>query len=363
MRAVTLYGYAGSGALGVRRAGFRIVASLEGPEAFGVEQVRVNADELDHPLTAEGEPGALPLFPNIDMLYGNPACAGFSVQNRRHSGVDSPSNLDLRRFWQYAARLRPPVVVMESVPRAFTNGWRLMRELTPDGYELEHVLMTHEGVGGAQRRRRYFAVAHRLGRPFETDSGWLGEPSTPRQVLAGVAEAPDHVWLDTPYARRRSEVSKHAAPGESLRAVARRLAEEDPQLLERIDGVKPYERGSGTNWLSVNRKVPADRPTPAVTGTIELFHFAEPRPLSIREVARLMGLPDTWRINPSLSIAAAWARLGKNVPVQSAEWMARQAFDNLTGEAFGMEGVEHQAGRLHRRDRQPVVGLEQGVLL
>ena len=93
------------------------------------------------------------------------------MTDQRHRGVDAKVNACMWALMEYAAKIKPTVVVMESVRLAYSGGRGMMtdlraklEELSGLKYELYHVFQDAIELGGAARRPRYFWVASRV--PF-----------------------------------------------------------------------------------------------------------------------------------------------------------------------------------------------------
>lgn len=84
-----------------------------------------------------------------------------------------------------------------------------------------------------------------------------------------------------------------------------------------------------------------DRPANVVTGggVHLVFHPTLNRTLTQREVARVQGFPDAWKIWPlrnSPDLGPSW---GKGVPVQAGRWVAKFAYESIEGRPGSLQGV------------------------
>lgn len=378
-------GFAGGFTLGVVQGGYELVGKRELPGGFGVANCEANRALLgDQWQTEVGPAEEWTTVRDVQLLFGNPPCSGFSLMtDRRHRGVDSKINACMHALFNYAGRVRPDVVVMESVRQAFTGGRSLMvalrarlEELTGLRYGLWHVFQDALDLGGAARRPRYFLVASRV--PFGVDYPTLRRRPLLRDVWDDLRDQPQS-WLPQPY-RRPPTWWSTSARADSV-AVDGHVARTGLPTRRALDLLELAERDGGwpAGWAigrvakrcyerfgylpdSWSHTVPklvakdfqmgfttvhrwdADKPARVITGAAidMVLHPWEPRTITHREAARVMGFPDDWRLLPLRAEASLRATHGKGITVQCGRWIAdqvRRALDgqpgNVTGELIG----------------------------
>jgi site-specific DNA-cytosine methylase len=379
-------GLAGAWTLGTVETGrFELAHRVALPGGFGNEIIEHNRHLI--PGDWEQETGsALECEPRTAAyLCGTPPCSGFSVLNQSKGdnarGPDSAINHCMKELVTYAARCTgydglpgPEVVSFESVQGAFSSGRDLMQRLrailsrdTGLSYGLTHVKMSGSSVGAAQMRHRYYFVAHRI--PFGVD------PPEERPVVTyedaiGDLVGHDLTWDDQPYRLRPSEWARSRVRADGqvgdhitvtsgrnvalIEDIARRgwdFGDNLPMALKKL-GLRPPElerqwaddlvlaRGleagahKGWNWPV---RVKPNRPGYVLTGGgIHGFvHWAEPRHLTVRECARLMGYPDVWDWGIASTPMKASLWIGKCCPVDSGRWISNwvaRALDGNPGE-------------------------------
>jgi len=379
--AVDVMGFAGSFAVGVSQAGFNIVAKRE-PSAFqgfGAAAFERNMPEVQVEVTA-------PEFWSIvkaDLLYGCPPCSGFSMlstnntadSNRgpvdefgvRHSlrGVDSPVNQWMWRLMEYAAKVKPSVVVMESVQGGGKMGaplmralWQDLRERTGMDYHLTDVFMNAATVGGHVIRPRYFYVAHL--RPFGVDLPHA-TPKPMKEVIGDLLEADGtrltpgidtdwgHVTGGSPTSERVAKtIELFRSKGfdwkqgkrlpEHLDVWVNQMGEEVPEWWYKADGTL-YSHAISDNMYSPFRWR-WEEPMGVVAGGFmeRAVHPVAARNFTYREGARLMGLPDTWSLRPIVEgNNGPW--LGKAVTVAAGRFIAVAAHNSIAGTPGEYAGV------------------------
>lgn len=369
MKAVDVMGFAGSMAAGVDQAGFDVVAKRE-PAAFkgfGVESMTYNMPWVETQVAPWGQ-WDLPAERDIELVFGCPPCSGFSQLSSvntkvyehtgtTYRGADAEINECMEHLIDYAARVAPQVVVMESVGAAFKLGrewfeqlWRKLRDTTGLDYKLAHVNMNACWVGGDVIRPRYFMVAHLA--PFGIGLDFV-RPRTFLEVVEdlGPEDLDDTDWGHMTRGTRSTERITQTiewlerqgmgwAQGTRLPQNAHDFGLEPPEFWIKDRPSKSKREGYRddvySHWYSSDPFSPvrwrADKPFGVIVAASldRAIHPTEPRPLTFREAARFMSLPDTW----SMRVLAEKNRpdeLGKAVPTASAKWVAHWAKMSIQG--------------------------------
>jgi len=375
--AIDCQGFAGGFTLGMVQAGFKLVGKREMKGGFGVANCEANRHLLGGAWTAEAvDPADWSVRP-ADVVFGNPPCSGFSVMSAKDfRGADSKINHCMWAFVEYAARVRPQVAVFESVQNAYTSaaGHDLMRalrgrleELTGDVWTLHHVRHNAIAVGGAAIRRRYFWLATRvpfgvererhrspllndvigdlanLGRtwqaqPYQAPASWWSDS---RRSPNGSVDG--HMGLENPLIRRMTDLMAGVAwdPGMCIGEVARRYWETHGKL---PDSWQATAEKVVKNDFQMGFTTPVrwhgDRYGRVVTGG-GLHNIVHPwldRTVTHREVARILGFPDDWRILPLRDVSGLNMTWGKGITVDCGRWIGRwisRALDGLPGSYGG----------------------------
>ena len=384
MEAVDVMGFAGSMAAGVDQAGFDIIAKREPAKfgGFGVESLVYNMPWVEAQVSAPEE-WALPAEP-VELVYGCPPCSGFSQLSSintkvyahtgtTYRGADAEINECMQWLIDYAADAKPRAVVMESVGPAFRlgRGWMeelfaRLRERSGLDYKLSHVNMDARWVGGDVHRPRYFFVAtlDRFGTGLE-----FVTPRTFAEVVGdldsaeGLASPGAEVDTDWGHVTRRTRSTQRVtqtiewlhergldwAPGSRLpdnlpEDVLRSAPDfwRKPEHMVRATK-RDFDPRVYSHWFSTDPFSPtrwrADRPFGVVVAASldRAIHPTEPRPLTFREAARFMSIPDTWSMRVFVEKNKP-DELGKAVPSASAKWIAhwvRMAIEGTPGEYAG----------------------------
>jgi site-specific DNA-cytosine methylase len=360
------------------QAGFELVGKREMKGGFGVANCEANRHLLGNRWRAEATNVEDWSAQDVDVVFGNPPCSGFSVMSAKDfRGADSPINHCMWAFTEFAARCRPQIAVFESVQMARTrlDGLDLMRrlrlrieELTGDRYTLHHVRHNALAVGGAAMRRRYFWLVSKI--PFgivrerrvpvpvlndiflDLDNlapTWGSQPyrqpptwwSKDKRSDSGVVDG--HFGPQTPISRRIIDLMAETEwnPGEHIAQVARRHYDRHGRLpaswaaFEKNILAKDFQMGFTTpvRWRG-------DAYARVITGGAfsSVIHPHLNRLVTHREVARTMGFPDDWLIQPLRHVPGLSLTWGKGITVQCGRWIGewmQRALDGTPGSYLG----------------------------
>ena len=358
-----------------------------------------------------GAPNTWHALPDVDVIIANPPCSGFSqLSNPGFRGVGSRINSCMWDAMQYAAKTRPKIYVMESVRAAFTKGLPLMRELrrgmeelTGERWDLHHVVHDAYAVGGCQKRGRYFMVLSRV--PFGVENVQLTAQPTVADAISDLVDQPLN-WDYEPYVapptwwsyQLRSDgggfhgadptehfgVDGHALPLGGENNWILDLLDPDPSVWKQgraeCDAARAYyetfgkfpeswhvrtrlTRALGVRRTLANRALEDDfnfgmfqakrwkwhAPGWVITGAgpFQGIHPVLPRYFTHREIARMMGFPDTWLIAPLRTDKTLQAGWGKGVTVHCGEWISRWVKSSIEGSP----GIEQAGRRVSSFDR------------
>jgi DNA (cytosine-5)-methyltransferase 1 len=274
MRAIDLFSGWGGFTLAAEQAGVEVAW------AANHWQLAVEAHATNHPGTVhacqdlrQADWSKLPAF---DLLLASPACQGHSRASQpKRSLFHNALRSTAWAVIDCADMTEPKAILVENVP-SFQE-WRLYpawrRALEALGYHVAETTVTASRHGAPQRRTRLFVSATRYN-PRKAFSE-LDDAAT--RFAPEMPFGPCIDWNDGDW-RPISE----AAPGARPRIEAA-IANHGPRCL--------------TQHVTGHSGVPLDEPIRTVTTQ---DHWAvidgdKYRPLTVRETARAMGFPDTYR--------------------------------------------------------------------
>lgn len=364
MIAVDLFSGAGGAALGLKAAGFEILAAVEiDPDAAATYERNIGVTPLVADIRTV-DPDAwrerLGLAPGeLDLMVGCPPCQGFT-RLRGPKGASDPRNELVDVFARFVRSFLPKMVAFENVPgliksahgRAYYE--RLVAALEAAGYEVTERVLDAADFGTPQHRPRLVVVSARGRKPLLPEPTH-GAPDDP-EVLSGRRK---------PWRTVRDAIAHFPplAAGESCPDDPNHSASSiGPRVLQFIKMV-PRDGGSRREvprefWLpchlahdghkDVFGRLAWDEPSSVVitSGCINpskgrYVHPEQDRALTPREAAALQGFPDRYVFcGRRLSVAS---QIGNAFPPPLAEAVFRAAA------AFLRRGVRVYARRSTRR--------------
>jgi DNA (cytosine-5)-methyltransferase 1 len=323
---IDLFCGAGGLSLGLARAGFTPILAIDRhkPALQTYAQNLGTHVELMDLAVIDSITGDL--FPETTIIVGGPPCQGFSSAGMRQQN-DQRNNL-VGRFAQIVAMLRPTGFIFENVEGFLTsdNGERVLDLLIPlidVGYRIHMRKINAANYGVPQHRKRVIAIGG-LGWdpsfPTPTHSAFgapgaeravKGLPPTPalQESLTGLPaaaiEPPGFPQGHFCRSLNGIELARALAlkPGQTMRDLPKELQHESFQrrAFRRVmDGTPTERRGGAPSGV---KRLKPDEPAKAITGGAngEFLHPTEPRPLTIRECARLQTFPDEFTFGGNVS--------------------------------------------------------------
>ena len=292
-------------------------------------------------------------LPPADIVVGGPPCQGFSSAGQRKLG-DSRNSL-VAVFAHLVARHQPRAFVFENVEGFLTGDeghWvvDLLDPLVDAGYciHLRKVNAAHYGI--PQHRKRVIAIgglgwdpgfppfthcavgmpgAARVGRGLPrcptVEDALRGLPAAKRRTAKRRTSSQRQPFDHDFRAPRGADLARFRAlaPGQTMKDIPEDLWH--PTYRRRafrrvMDGTPSERRGGPPAGL---RRLRGDQPSKAITSgaTTEFVHPAEPRPLTLRECARLQTFPDNFRFAGTLAERALL--IGNAVPPRLGEVLGR----------------------------------------
>jgi DNA (cytosine-5)-methyltransferase 1 len=278
-------------------------------------------------------------FPPADVVIGGPPCQGFSPLNRKGVGFER------RALWrEYLRALRQSeadAFVMENVPELLRSAeYESFKTAAEDelGFTVEGRILNAADYGVPQRRRRAIVIGIRAGQvPWPTQTHFdpaVGVPKggkpwrTFRDAVKGLPRKPTGKnWHNPRNPRPESIVRYKHVPHDG----GNRFQMQDGLDAEGLGHLVPAcwrNKPSGTT--DVFGRLYWKRP--AFTIRTEFYkpekgrylHPTEDRPITIREAARCMSLPDDFVLPADQKWTEIAKQIGNAVPPLLAQAIAAE---------------------------------------
>ena len=279
-------------------------------------------------------------YGDIDIFDGSPPCSAFSVsgamvqgshskgwgQTKTYSDGKKVENIEdlFFEFLRIAKDLKPKVIVAENV-KGLTIGeaknylFKIVNTFEEIGYDVSYKVLNsvHYGVGQTRQRTIFIAVredvTEAIGLTFMNIQSLFPQESnevvTLEDCLTGIEvdrkeadtliekfEGTSHheTWLDMP---------------------------DDPKKVE--TGGDYHPKGHFFNMKKCSRF----KPSPTITAHAGAMHWHEPRTFTIKEVKRIMSLPDDFKLTGSFNKQSE--RCGRMVPPLMMKAIAESIYEKV----------------------------------
>lgn len=360
--------------IGLRSLGIRVMKAYDSWDAAvtvynhnAPEAVAVQCDLLAHESYSRVMSECRTLG-DLDLLAAGPPCKGFSQLVNGHHNRQNPHNEVLKAIPDYVAGLQPRLVLIENVPdllrhangRTFGDFISRLRAPGPRGlhYRVEYHVYDASLYGTPQARRRIILLAvreggerlpqpgpdlaplyaairhgHETSKKFRPYVRILKDKLDPRMVPArqalsdlprlGPGRGEEERPYGSPPRNAYQEIMRQNAPPFLSNT---RTPAVQGETVERLHHIPPggcarsipeqHLNGLSRRFGSAYRRLHPDAPSTALSTKYDCaYHYEFARSLSVREYARIQGIPDFVAIPETLvSRRYAYEMIGNSVP-------------------------------------------------
>lgn len=334
--AIDLFSGCGGLTLGLKLAGFRVLAAIENDE-LAVETYKANHPEVlvfpDDICTVKAASLRKRLqleVGDLDLLAGCPPCQGFSTLRTRNGAKQKRDkrNRLITNMVRFARAFRPKAIMMENVP-GVSEHWsfkKLCRDLRRLGYQIEWDIKDARYYGVPQRRKRLIMVAgQRFDVPLAKESKLI---KTVRKAISDLKKP------------GRSRDRLHNVP-EKRSAKVLNLIKAIPKnggsrsSLPKSRQLDCHTRSDG--FRDIYGRMAWDEPAPTITGGCfnpskgRFLHPVDNRAITLREAAILQSFPRSYRFPTDKSKEATALMIGNALPPVFIRRHAREIVRSLDG--------------------------------
>ena len=321
-KAISLFSGAGGMDIGIRKAGFDILAQIEIDEhccntlRAAKDREKTNTiiieDDIRNIVPKSLREKLKLKKGELDLLFGGPPCQSFSVAGKQ-LGLSDERGLLLFEIIRFADEFKPKVILLEQVKGLLSSKGPLRKrgevfetflsKLEKAGYTPKWRVINAADFGVPQLRERLFVVAtlgkngfsfpERTHAPVEECMGLFSSYKPyvgVGEVISGLGKPDPKIKRTTFYEREDGHVD--VTPPRDRERIAQvpegsYLAAQTHLSKEIIKGLKPKDT---TKYLRLYRKKPANT---LRCGEI-FYHPTENRYLTPREYMRIHGYPDDY---------------------------------------------------------------------
>lgn len=326
--AIDLFSGCGGLSLGLKRAGFKILAAVERDElassTYQLNHPRVQLHTNDiREIDAEQLRASLSLKRGeLGLLAGCPPCQGFSTLRTLNGSrlVEDPNNDLIFEFMRFVDAFQPKTLMVENVPGLLKDDRLLSfrRKLSWRGYLVRGKILDAADFGVPQRRRRMILLA---ARGFEPS---FAPASTRRRTVStairSLPEPKDSSDAAHNYRVRRAQHVVDLIKKIPIDGGGRMDLAYDEQLACHKGFNGFYDVYGRLSW---------NAPSVTITGSCinpskgRFLHPDQHRAITLREAALLQGFPKSYRLDMTKGRYPAAQMIGNAFPPKFAEVHAR----------------------------------------
>lgn len=251
---------------------------------------------------------------DVDVVIGGPPCQGFSIAgNIGRKFADDPRNHLFKEFVRVVDVIKPKFFIMENVAKLYTHNRNqtreeIMRCFSQLGYSVECQILNSADYGVPQIRKRTIFIGSKTNNkiifPHKTCKRY-------RTVQESIGDLP------------------YLASGESSHVLNHKAMKHTEQMLHKMHFVNdggtrkeiPLELRPRSGDARKYIRYQSNKPSVTITGDMrKVFHYAQNRALTVRELARLQTFPDTFEFKGS--VISQQQQIGNAVPPLMAKALA-----------------------------------------
>lgn len=354
MKALGMYIFGGSQALGHMKAGWNVDRILEISDEM-LEQnsyhfIRnypdiqvVKLSEWNNNEYIESLKG------KYDLLFGNPPCSGLSSINRNAS-VNNDINKHIYEVADMIDRIEPKSFLIENAPTLIARGLPILKDISKklsNKYRITIItdLAGNHNVPMFRKRTLVVGWNRNYFESMPIINCVVNNDYTVGKALSGLTgDSPDMVKIDLNDKYDFSRFYSLVKPGdpvvktlcENYESIKDKLSEDEKVLVLRTK--EKYDKG-GSVWDKSPLKLDLNGRAPSITSVNRYIHPTENRDIYVRECARLMGYPDSFKFYNGSKVSTIQC-VAQGVPVNFIEYISSEIMSQFKNKVYYKEDCD-----------------------
>ncbi len=345
----------GSMLIASRLAGFHVVGNIEHRSFCNTPTFESNFDaktfnpkkqNIDHSI-----------FENLDLAVGHPSCGSFSNLNtRKYAGKSKGKPSEVFEFIEYVKQYGPRFFIMDNLAKSLSiipiSYWK--NELGSH-YDLFPEWVSNWGYGNIQKnRKRLFIIGAHKDEQFIFTPGerehFTNGGGTIRSVIDDLPPFDVYDMNHVHYPNEAPMIGwgSHMLPiTQSLGYIQMKHVKQTFKDYPVGKNFWYYNKQGEKKRRPAVSKIDIDRPSKSIYGggdKCQFYRSDTMHPLTIRERARIQGVPDDFIFHPLNFIESHGTynyvikQLGKFIPIQAVQFMCEQIKAHIEDKPFEASG-------------------------
>lgn len=354
MEALGMYIFGGSQALGHMKAGWNIDRILEisdemleqnsyhfirnYPNIPVVKLSEWNNDEYIESLKGK-----------YDLLFGNPPCSGLSSINR-NANVNNDINKHIYEVADMINKIEPKSFLIENAPTLIARGLPILKDISKklsNKYRITIItdLAGNHNVPMFRKRTLVVGWNRNYFESMPIINCIVNNDYTVGKALSGLTgDSPDMVKIDLNDKYDFSRFYYLVKPGdpvvktlcENYESIKDKLSEDEKVLVLRTKD--KYDKG-GSVWDKSPLRLDLNGRAPSITSVNRYIHPTENRDIYVRECARLMGYPDSFKFYNGSKVSTIQC-VAQGVPVNFIEYISSEIMSQFKNKVYYKEDCD-----------------------
>jgi len=354
MEALGMYIFGGSQALGHMKAGWNVDRILEiSDEMLEQNSYHFIRNYPDIPVIKLSEWNNNEYIESLkgkyDLLFGNPPCSGLSSINR-NANVNNDINKHIYEVADMIDRIEPKSFLIENAPTLIARGLPILKDISKklsNKYRITIItdLAGNHNVPMFRKRTLVVGWNRNYFESMPIINCIVNNNYTVGKALSGLTgDSPDMVKIDLNDKYDFSRFYSLVKPGdpvvktlcENYESIKDKLSEDEKVLVLRTK--EKYDKG-GSVWDKSPLRLDLNGRAPSITSVNRYIHPTENRDIYVRECARLMGYPDSFKFYNGSKVSTIQC-VAQGVPVNFIEYISSEIMSQFKNKVYYKEDCD-----------------------